>query len=81
MEYDASCTPIDGLMKVCNHDFGDSGWYGINEAMVMQQEIVSSVAKMNDFYFTSAMEARRQYTMCHEVGHGEFDLFGFNIIS
>ena len=69
--YDPDCTPIDGVMKVCNNDYGDTGWYGINEISSIGKEIVSSVAKMNDYYFTddpSDLADRRQYTMCHEMG-------------
>ncbi|GKY96284.1 hypothetical protein MPSEU_000587900 [Mayamaea pseudoterrestris] len=70
--YDADCTPIDGVIKVCNNDYGDTGWYGINEISAVGKQIVSSIAKMNDYYFTSDasdMTDRRQYTMCHEMGH------------
>ncbi|GKY96285.1 hypothetical protein MPSEU_000588000 [Mayamaea pseudoterrestris] len=71
--YDPDCTPIDGLIKVCNNDYGDTGWYGINEISAIGKEIVSSIAKMNDYYFSddaSDQAERRQYTMCHEMGHG-----------
>jgi hypothetical protein len=32
--------------------------------------IVTSVAKMNEYYLYNAEYANRQYTMCHEIGHG-----------
>jgi hypothetical protein len=28
------------------------------------------VAKLNEFYLASSDENQRQYTMCHEIGHG-----------
>lgn len=31
VEVDNKCTAVDGLMKVCNGNFGDTGWLGINE--------------------------------------------------
>jgi hypothetical protein len=73
--YDPDCKPIEGVMKVCNNDYGDTGWYGINEISAFGKIIVTSVAKMNDFYFpaeASEMPDRRLYTMCHEIGHGEY---------
>jgi hypothetical protein len=76
--YDPSCTAVDGVIKVCNNDFGATGWYGINEALSSNKLIISSVAKMNDYYFTSNgndMYDRRQYTMCHEMGHGECSVY------
>jgi len=30
---DPECAPIQGEMKVCNADFGNTGWEGINEVM------------------------------------------------
>ena len=72
--YDPGCSAIDGAMKVCNNDYGDTGWYGVNEILAIDLMIVSSVAKMNDYYFPAdgtEMPERRQYTMCHEIGHGE----------
>jgi hypothetical protein len=32
--------------------------------------IVNSVAKMNEYYLYNAEYESRQYTMCHEIGHG-----------
>ena len=59
-------------MKVCNGDYGDTGWRGINELILTDKnQIVSSVAKMNEYYLTSSTSALdKQYTMCHEIGHG-----------
>lgn len=74
VEVDNTCTHVDGVMKVCNGNFGKTGWMGINEAMLEYSSkddpgvIVASVAKMNEFYLNNADYARRQYTMCHEIG-------------
>jgi len=64
-----SCSGQLGVMKVCNGDYGDTGWKGINEVLLQDNEIVSSVARMNDFYFATdgGDDAERQYTMCHEM--------------
>lgn len=69
---DNACKPVDGLMKVCNGNYGATGWLGINEVLtvVATGEIVNSVAKMNEYYLLNAGNADRQYTMCHEIGHG-----------
>jgi len=70
---DSLCTEIDGKMKVCNGDYGNEGWRGINELVFNSktQKILHSVAKMNEFYIDDkASDNERQYTMCHEIGHG-----------
>ena len=69
-DVDNACTPVDGLQKVCNGNYGETGWLGINEIMKIGEEIQSSVAKMNEYYLLNADNPKRQYTMCHEVGHG-----------
>jgi hypothetical protein len=32
--------------------------------------LLSTVAKMNDYYLEGTNEAQRMFTMCHELGHG-----------
>ena len=75
---DNFCTPVDGVMKVCNGNYGETGWLGINEYALQgngrmvdgepQQLIVNSVAKMNEYYLKNANYDQRLYTMCHEIG-------------
>ena len=68
---DSSCAAIDKKMKVCNGDYGDTGWKGINELIYDgRNRIQHSVAKMNEFYLGRASDNEKQYTMCHEIGHG-----------
>jgi len=70
---DFECTKhIDDKLKLCNGNFGETGWLGINEIFKNSQTgiIISSVAKMNEYYLRNADHAERQYTMCHEIGHG-----------
>jgi len=71
VEYN-ECTQEPGLMKVCNGNYGDKGWLGINEVLksVPGGIIQSSVAKMNEHYLANADYDERLYTMCHELGHG-----------
>lgn len=72
VDIDYECTQADGVMKVCNGNYGETGWLGINEVLksVPQGIIQSSVAKMNEHYLHNADYAERLYTMCHELGHG-----------
>lgn len=69
---DHTCRVVNGVMKVCNGNFGNSGWLGINEILQnsVNKEIQSSVAKMNEYYLLNADQYKRQFTMCHEIGHG-----------
>jgi len=71
VEVDHTCTPVDGYMVVCNANFGATGWVGINENSIVRDVIVSSVAKMNEYYLMNADYDHRRFTMCHEIGHGE----------
>jgi hypothetical protein len=70
--YDLECTPVDGKMKVCNGDYGDTRWRGLNEVMmtIRRNTIVTSTAKLNEFYLNYEGEAQKLYTACHEIGHG-----------
>ena len=71
VEVDNKCTAVKGLMKVCNGNYEETGWLGIN-LMTIQNGIIitDSVAKMNEYYLFNADTTKRQYTMCHEIGHG-----------
>ena len=68
---DHTCTPVEGVMVVCNANRGDTGWVGINENTIMDGVIIGSVSVMNEFYLRNANFAHRRFTMCHELGHGE----------
>lgn len=70
VEVDHTCLRVDGVMVVCNANFGATGWVGINENSIRGGTIESSVAKMNEYYLRNADGAHRQFTMCHELGHG-----------
>lgn len=72
VDVDYECSQVSGVMKVCNGNYLETGWLGINEVMksVPQGIIQSSIAKMNEFYLLNADYDERLYTMCHELGHG-----------
>ncbi len=71
-EVDYTCKEIEGVQKVCSANFGDTGWLGLNvlTTLSVSGEILTSVAKMNEYYLRNAEVEERQYTMCHELGHG-----------
>ena len=72
--YDTTCEQrVDGIMKVCNANFGPTGWVGINENVIMRDErILSSVVKLNDYYLRNANYDQKRFTLCHEIGRGKF---------
>lgn len=67
---DSTCTAIDGKLKVCNGNYGATNWRGINKILLENGWIYSSAARMNEYYVTDNDDDQRQYTMCHEIGHG-----------
>lgn len=67
---DYDCDGLRNQMKVCNGDYGSTSWVGINIIILENGFISRSSAKMNDFYLSKESQAKKQYTMCHEIGHG-----------
>ena len=68
---DSQCTPITGKLKVCNGNYGQTNWRGINNGVVDGNGyLVASTSRMNDYYLQSDQPDTWQYTMCHEMGHG-----------
>jgi hypothetical protein len=67
VDVDTSCKAVDGVIKVCNGNYGDNDWRGINEILIQNDFIITSTAKMNDFYLDNESDAHKQMTMCHEV--------------
>eukprot|EP00986_Skeletonema_menzelii_P003131 scaffold925_cov150-Skeletonema_menzelii.AAC.4 len=67
---DPECSPVRRTMKVCNGDYGPTDWRGVNQIILANDYIISSVAKMNDYYLEGTNRAQKLYTMCHELGHG-----------
>lgn len=72
VDADPSCKEVRGIMKVCNKDFGQTGWTGLNEVYYEGKWIVKSVAKMNEYYLSTSQttNAEKLFVMCHEIGHG-----------
>jgi len=67
--HDPECEPIDNKSKVCNSNYGDTQWRGINQVLIQSGYIVATTSKMNEFYLADASVEQRRYTLCHEVGH------------
>ncbi|KAL3768902.1 hypothetical protein ACHAW5_008817 [Stephanodiscus triporus] len=70
MDYDPDCRAVRMAMKVCNGDYGPTDWRGVNQVLLQDDYIITSLAKMNDYYLEGTNAAQKQYTMCHELGHG-----------
>jgi hypothetical protein len=79
--WEHECATVDGVMKVCNGNYGDTGWRGINEVLLNRRDntITASAARMNEFYLQGGSTSdtaqqlladQKLYTMCHEMGHG-----------
>lgn len=70
VQTDPDCQPVRRAMKVCNGDYGPTDWRGVNQIILSNNYIITSVAKMNDYYLEGTNRAQKLYTMCHELGHG-----------
>ena len=68
--YDYDCSPTNGRLKVCNGDYGETPWHGVNIKLVDHATnlTVHSVSKLNDRYNDNVEE--KLYIACHEIGHG-----------
>jgi len=68
-----ACNADTGVLKVCNGNYGDTNWRGINKVLLENNWIYSSAARMNEYYLTGDRNKdfpQMAYTMCHEIGHG-----------
>mmetsp|Transcript_3589 Transcript_3589/g.6304 ORF Transcript_3589/g.6304 Transcript_3589/m.6304 type:complete len:656 (+) Transcript_3589:303-2270(+) len=72
IDYESTCTEVRGKLKVCNGNYGDTRWRGLNEVMLngRQNTILSSTARLNEYYLARESAEQRLYTACHELGHG-----------
>jgi hypothetical protein len=65
------CTTFNGKVKVCNGNYGNTHWKGINEVLIDRRGMIfASSARMNEYYLGAPGDPdQMQYTMCHEIGH------------
>jgi len=63
---------VTGKLKICNGDYGDTRWRGLNEVLLSPRKntIVASTAKLNEYYLNYENDYQKLYTACHELGHG-----------
>jgi len=60
---DPACDFSSGTIKVCNDNYGRTGWRGLNTVVVVVGRISASIAQLNEFYLARARHPERQYTM------------------
>jgi len=72
IDYESECKGVIGKMKVCNGDYGNTQWRGLNEVTLnqFQNTIYTSSAQLNDYYLRRESDDQKLYTSCHELGHG-----------
>lgn len=68
--YDPDCAATPWAIKVCNKNYGETKWKGVNMVFLQGEYIVASLAKMNDHYARGMDWEEKAYSMCHEMGHG-----------
>lgn len=56
---------MTGKIKVCNGDYGETKWRGINIIDFANGFMSYSTAKMNEYYLNYDGDDAKQYTMCH----------------
>ena len=69
----SSCPAVSGKIRVCNYDYGNTGWLGIAEIWLLRGRdghITHGRTKMNEFYADMRSNAdARLHVACQEVGH------------
>mmetsp|Transcript_23432 Transcript_23432/g.49060 ORF Transcript_23432/g.49060 Transcript_23432/m.49060 type:complete len:384 (-) Transcript_23432:63-1214(-) len=70
IRYDPECRTVMRKMIVCNGDYGETDYIGINHVAIQFGYIISSVALLNDYFLENQSDALKQNTVCHELGHG-----------
>ena len=65
---DPDCEAPEGTVIICNGDYGDKKWRGVNEAVTSGNIIISTTARMNLYYLAGMDKGAWQYTCCHELG-------------
>ena len=61
------CPREEGKIRVCNSDYGDTGWAGLATTVFMGDHVIDSTVKLNDHYTMGDNE--RKHVACHELGH------------
>jgi hypothetical protein len=72
-----SCPPEKGKVRVCNYNYGNTGWLGLAQIWIYVGKgghIAQGVAEANDYYFGNSSyaynnTAEMQHVVCQEVAH------------
>ena len=68
---DTDCEASPFKIKVCNGNYGDLPWKGVNYIFIQQDgTILASTMRLNDYYLGGMDSDEKLYTCCHEIGHG-----------
>lgn len=60
------CPPATGAVRICNFNYGATGWVGYTTAVVKGKHFVRVSIKLNSTY----LGKKNRKVMCHEMGHG-----------
>jgi hypothetical protein len=67
------CSAADGVVLICNLEYGNTGWLGIaGISLDAQGHIVTGYTKLNDTYFSQSYYNNfswKQSVTCQELGH------------
>lgn len=73
--FEPGCPPEAWVIKVCNDNYGQTAWKGVNQIFIREGLIIASTAKMNDYYAPDMDSDEKRYVLCHEMGHGVSDWY------
>lgn len=59
-DHQTVCDPVNFKLIVCNGNYGDTRWRGINKILLADGYIFASTAKMNEYYFTGSSDTEDQ---------------------
>lgn len=63
-----ACNGVSGQIRICNYNYGATGWAGLAEATSTNYHFNHGRNKLNDYYVNST-SFQRQVVMCHELHH------------
>lgn len=67
------CRAPDGMVRICNLEYGNTGWLGIAGISIDNNDhIISGYTKLNDTYFNTSYYDTfdwKQSVTCQELGH------------
>lgn len=61
------CLPIWAKVKICNNNYGETGWRGTVQLFLRSGNVVGAAIHLNDYY--PLENGWGQYIICHQLGH------------